>query len=335
MPHLFSTEGKVWKLRKSIYGLKQSPCNYFLHIKSKLEELGFRQSVADPCLFISPTVICLVYVDDALLVYRDHNAVDDLTTRMLQIGMLFEVESDVAGYLGVSIDRRTDGTIVMRQEGLAKRIVEALFLDDKTVTSVRTPAVDFLPIDTEGEHPLGLYNYASVVGMLNYLQGHSRIDIGFAVSQVTRFVHSPQRSHELSLKRIGRYLKGTLDKGLILKHLPFDADNHQLKMDIYVDAAFACGWGTELGTNPNSVKSHTGYIVEVMGCSVIWCSKLQTSIATSTMESEYTALSMALCAAILINSRNWSRISVDNSAASLLPGLWVGPMFSPCSDLLK
>jgi hypothetical protein len=37
----------------------------------------------------------------------------------------------------------------------------------------------------------------------------------------------------------------------------------------------------------------------------------------------------------LTNSRNWSRISVDNLAASLLPGLWVGPMFSPCSDLLK
>jgi hypothetical protein len=61
---------------------------------------------------------------------------------------------------------------------------------------------------------------------------------------------------------------------------------------------FLSGWGTELGTNPNSGKSHTGYIVEVMGCSVIWCSELQPCIATSTMESEYTALSMALRAAI-------------------------------------
>ena len=69
-------------------------------------------------------------------------------------------------------------------------------------------------------------------------------------------------------------------------------------MDIYVDAAFASGWGTELGTYPDFVKSRTGYIVEVMGCSIIWCSKLQTCIATSTMESEYTALSMALRAAI-------------------------------------
>jgi len=298
IPQLFAIKGKVWKLRKSIYGLKQSPRNYFLHMKSKLEELGFKQSDSDPCLFISATVICLIYVDDALLVYKDHNAADDLTTRMLQKGMLFNVESDVAGYLGVLIDRKQDGSIIMRQEGLTKRIVEALFLDDKSITPVSTPATAFLPIDAEGEPALGLYNYASVVGMLNYLQGHSRIDIGFAVSQVARFVHSPKRSHELALERIGRYLKGTLDKGLVLRPFQFEAEKDNLHVDIFVDAAFASGWGTELGTNPDSVKSRTGYVIEVMGCSVIWCSKLQTSIATSTMESEYTALSMALRAAI-------------------------------------
>ena len=112
MPRMFSFEGKVWKLRKSIYGLKQSPRNYFLHLKQKLETLGFTQSNADLCLFISTTVICLVYVDDVLLVYKDQSAVDDLTKRMKHEKMLFNVESDVAGYLGVLIDRRTDGTII-------------------------------------------------------------------------------------------------------------------------------------------------------------------------------------------------------------------------------
>ena len=294
MPKLFASEGKVWKLKKSIYGLKQSPRNYFLHLKGKLEKLGFTQSTADPCLFISPTVICLVYVDDALLVYRDTKAVTDLTRRMKEEDMLFNVESDVAGYLGVLIERK-DGVIVMRQEGLAKKIVTALRLDDNSITSLRTPANAYLPIDVEGERAIGLYNYASVVGMLNYLQGHSRIDICFAVSQVARYVHAPRRSHELALERIGRYLKGTLDKGLILHPIK---NIDQFKIDVYVDAAFACGWGTEEGTNPESVKSRTGFLVEVMGCTVIWCSKMQSMIATSTMESEYIALSMSLRAAI-------------------------------------
>ena len=99
----------------------------------------------------------------------------------------------------------------------------------------------------------------------------------------------------MALERIGRYLKGTVDKGLVLRTVKID---DQFRIDVYVDAAFACGWGAELGTNPDSVKSRPGYIIEVMGCSIIWCSKLQSTITTSTMESKYTALSMSLRAAI-------------------------------------
>jgi hypothetical protein len=53
-------------------------------------------------------------------------------------------------------------------------------------------------------------------------------------------------------------VKGTHEEGLVLH--PDKLDN-QLCLDVYVDASFACGWGTELGTNPDSVKSRTGYIL--------------------------------------------------------------------------
>jgi hypothetical protein len=133
--------------------------------------------------------------------------------------------------------------------------------------------------------------------MLQYLQGQSRPDISFAVSQISRYTFGPKRSHELALEEIGRYLKGTIDGGLILKP---NLKESTFKIDVYVDAAFASGWGTKQGTNPDSIKSRTRFIIEVMGCAVLWCSKLQPCIATSTMESEYTALSMSLQAAILL-----------------------------------
>ena len=65
-------------------------------------------------------------------------------------------------------------------------------------------------------------------------------------------IFGPKRSHELALKRIGQYLKGTIEKGLILRP---DLTESKFKIDVYVDAALASGWCTELGSNPDSVKS--------------------------------------------------------------------------------
>jgi hypothetical protein len=72
---------------------------------------------------------------------------------------------------------------------------------------------------------------------------------------------------------------GTSHKGIILQPINLN----QLNIDVYGDAAFACGLGSECGTNPESAKSRTGYIIEVAGCPVLWVSKLQSTIATSTL----------------------------------------------------
>jgi hypothetical protein len=92
--------------------------------------------------------------------------------------------------------------------------------------------------DPEGDPPNGTYSYASVVGMLGYLHANSRPDITFAVAQVARFTHAPKLVHEVALERIGQYLKGTMDEGLILNPRPM-ADVFEL--DVYVDADFAGG----------------------------------------------------------------------------------------------
>ena len=86
-------------------------------------------------------------------------------------------------------------------------------------------------------------------------------------------------------------LKGTLEEGIILKP---DRSSSDFKADVCVDAEFANSWGTEHGSNPDFVKSCTGCIIKLMGCRAIWCSKLQTCVAQSTMEAEHTALPMAL-----------------------------------------
>jgi hypothetical protein len=210
--------------------------------------------------------------------------------------MNLEEEDDVAGFLGVLIQRHPgpNPTIELLQTGLIHRIVDALQISH--LPSKRTTAkLGVLGSDPEGDQPNSTFNYASVLGMMGYLQANSRPDISFAVSQCARFASSPRRSHEQALERIGQYLKDTSNKGLLLHPTNF---TDTFSTDVYVDADSAGGGGYEDPNDLVSVKSRTGFLVEIMGCPIQWTSKLQTNIATSTMEAEYTALSIALRTAI-------------------------------------
>ena len=63
--------------------------------------------------------------------------------------------------------------------------------------------------DLDGPPATGEFNYASVVGMLLYLSGNTRSDLAYAVNYCARYMANPRESHEVGLKRIGRYLKST------------------------------------------------------------------------------------------------------------------------------
>ena len=175
----------------------------------------------------------------------------------------------------------------MRQTGLIDRIIDAMGLNDANIKS--TPAKQgTLPKDIDGGDCNEGFNYASIVGMLLYLEGHTRPDISFAVSQCARYTFNPRRSHEEALKHIGRYLKGTRDKGMILK------PTTNLNIDCFVDSDFAGLWNHEDHQDPTSVKSRSGFLFMIGGCVISWTSKLQSEIALSTMEAEYSALSVAM-----------------------------------------
>jgi histone deacetylase 1/2 len=290
MPRGFRQAGKVLKLKRSLYGLKQSPRNFFLYLKEVLERNGMQsQEAIDPCLFISDRVILLVYVDDTLLFSPKQEYIDELLEKLQREDVELEEENDVAGFLGVHITRNpADATIKLTQKGLTQRIINALGVQD--LPRVLTPALrQPLIADKDGDPAEGRFNYASVIGMLIYLTGHSRPDLQYAVSQCARYTHAPRKSHEEALLRIGRYLNGTSDEGLVLRPTP-----NLLQVDCYVDADFAGLWPYEDKQDPSCVKSRTGFAICIANCPIIWVSKLQSDIATSTMEAEYNALSMAM-----------------------------------------
>ena len=133
------------------------------------------------------------------------------------------------------------------------------------------------------------------------------------MSQIARFTQSPKQVHAKAVKTLLRYLRGTKTEGITfqLPREPFHALKALLIED-HVDSDFVGLYRVESPNSPFTAKSRTGYIVSLCKCPLIWKSQLQSGIALSTQEAEYTALSQSarevipirnICEEALINLR--------------------------------
>ena len=297
-----SSKSHVLKLKKNLYGLKQAGLNWFEYLKEGLEERGFRQSEVDPCVFFRDDAILLCYVDDCIVLSQDSKTVDDIvnslstgvdqadSTKKFKHKYTLTNDGGIKNYLGVEVTKNDDGTIELKQKYLIERILQALSLDiEMTAASKPTPVIKpLLHKDLKGLPRKYDWNYRSLVGMLGYLQSSTRPDISMATHQCARFNNNPMLSHERSIRRIGKYLLGTQDKGIIFK------PDISKGIECYVDADFSGNWNAIDSEDSENVLSRSGFIIFYAGCPIHWVSKLQTEIALSTTESEYIALSQSM-----------------------------------------
>ena len=141
------------------------------------------------------------------------------------------------------------------------------------------------PVNSEmklvaAETPEDVHNqqeYQAIVGSLLYLSTKTRPDIAYAVSNVARFCARPTKQHWVALKRILRYLKGTVNYGLVY----LESDKNPLIA--YSDADWV--------GDTTDRKSTSGYVFMLAGAAISWRSSKQTCVAISTAEAEYIALS--------------------------------------------
>ena len=304
----------------------QAPRTFYEHLTTHLTKYGYEcQPNIDPCLWINKKrkIICVIWVDDCLFFCKDKNQILE-SINELKTTMPLTVENSVDAFLGIKI-QKTATTYELTQPGLIQKVIDTANMTD--CNPAKTPAVH-TPIgsDIGGINHNETWEYNSVVGMLMFLANNSRPDIAFAVHQCARFTHAPKQSHSLAVKQIIQYLQGTKDKGIIME------PKSELTLDCYVDADFAGLYGVEDDQNSLSVKSRTGYVLLLANCPLLWVSRLQTEIASSTMESEYIALSQSvkdliplrrllklICESVLktnrYNANMYSSIFEDNNGA--------------------
>ena len=275
------------RLEKSLYGISVAPRLWYLCILKALKELGFKQSVHDPCLLFKKGMIVVLYVDDAGIGAKSKAAVDELVQQLKDKGFELTQEGSFSEFLGIDFVARHDGSIVLTQTGLIDKVLAASGLED-CKPNLMPALAQALGSDPDGLPMDESWNYLSILGMLLYLSTNTRPDIAFAVSQAARFSAAPKQSHATAVKSIIRYLKRTRTQGTIIR------PTGKLDLDLYVDADFAGLFRQEPDRIPESVKSRTGYVIMLSNCPLLFKSVLQNSISASTLEAEYNALSYAL-----------------------------------------
>jgi hypothetical protein len=303
VPQGFNVDGNrsdsCLRLQKNLYGQKQAGrvWNQFLH--DGMVARGFVQSEIDMCVYYRKSVMLMIYVDDGIFIGPNQEDIDEAYVLLSNVykdkqgvqhrAYVMTDEGDLADYLGVKIDRLPNGLIKLSQPHLIQQILDDLGMNHAT-KSQPTPAAASVKLSRD---PNGLpmqedWQYSSVVGKMNFLEKSTRVDIAYSVHQCARFAADPKESHAAALKRIGRYLAGTKDKGLILN--PRDHS-----FECYVDADFCGNWDrVNADVDPSTAKSRTGYVITYGGCPMVWASKLQKEVALSTTEAEYNALSESL-----------------------------------------
>ena len=274
-------EPLVLRLRKSLYGLCQSPKLWHETLIEVLRKHGFQQAAADQCvLFNSGTgVIIAMHVDDILFAGRGAalRSAIDIIGGALAIKDLGQARR----YLGINFRRGDDGSVTMSQRDFIDSLLDKFSMLD--AHEVETPATAQVSFSADGESPLleerAVTMYQSLVGALQWLATCTRPDISFAVSQLQRHMAAPRQCHLEGAKRVLRYLKG--NKGGITYRRQ---QGKELQLFGYADASFA--------SSPDR-RSHTGYVFMLCGAAVAWRSAKQPCVTLSTAEAEY----VALCAA--------------------------------------
>ena len=236
LPPGLDAEGKnkkVCRLRKSLYGLKQSPRAWFDHFTKTILQQGYRQAHIDHTMFYrwsnEKTTILTVYVDDIVLTGNDLEELERVTRslasafEMNDLGML-------RYFLGMEVARNKFGIAVSQQKYVLDLLKETKMIGCKLVDTPIDPSVKF-GLEAESV-PVDRGRYQRLVGKLIYLC-HTRPDISFAVNCVSQFMWSPKESHLEAVHRIFKYLKGTPDKGLFFKKTEAKG------VEVYVDADWA------------------------------------------------------------------------------------------------
>ena len=291
-PEGFVEKGKdwVWRLLKSLYGLKQAGRCWHKKLNEVLEVMGFKRIVCEHSIWIygkgDTRIIIPVFIDDMTIAGK---SLEDVNQVKEQLKSHFKLRDlgPTTWLLGVEIIRNhSEHSLSLSQRQYTISLLERFNMSD--CNPVSTPidpglklSASMSPSTAKDIEEMHSIPYLQAVGSLMYLATATRPDIAYAVGVLARFNKNPGMQHWKAVKHLFRYLKGTLDYKLTYAPDP----NSTELFTTYTDA--------DHGGNPDNGRSTGGYVVKMGTGAISWSSKLQGIVALSTTEAEYVASTSA------------------------------------------
>ncbi|CAJ2632965.1 unnamed protein product [Trifolium pratense] len=278
----------VYRLKKSLYGLKQAPRAWYSKIEAYFCREGFVKCTHEHTLFVKKEsdgriIIVSLYVDDLIFTGNDQNLFDKFKTSMERNFAMTDL-GKMRYFLGIEVKQTKEG-IFMFQQKYACEVLKRFNME--SCNSVCNPIVpgNKLKKDEDGI-ACDSTSYKQMVGCLMYLLA-TRPDLAFSVCLVARFMERPTELHVAAVKRILRYVKGTVSYGLWFE---------KGKDDELV------GWSdSDYAGDLDDRKSTSGYVFMIGSKAVSWCSKKQPIVTLSTTEAEFIAAANCACQAIWLS----------------------------------
>jgi hypothetical protein len=266
----------VCKLQRALYGLKQAPRAWFDRFSTFLIDYGFLCSSVDSSLFMfntgKHTLILLVYVDDIILTGSCSTL---LAAFVSQLSTQFSIKDlgPLNYFLGVQVQRFSGGIFLSQSKYMSDLLHHTTMLDCKPVA---TPMASKQPCVADPDSPYkDVIEYRQIVGTLQYLT-LTRPDLSYAVNSVCQYMHAPTNAHYQMVKRILRYVKGTLSLGVRILR--------ESSLDLY---AFS---DADWASCPTKRRSTTGFCTFLGSNCISWSAKKQPTVSRSSTKAEYRAM---------------------------------------------
>ena len=272
-------EGKVCRLHKTLYGLKQAGMEWNKVLTQTLQKHGLYKSKFDESLFYLPDkdfiLFVIVYVDDLLMASSSSAQIEKLKSFLCDHFEMKDIKI-TNQFLGINF-KFINGSIFLSQEKKINTLLTKHRMDNCHPTKSPCSAdmrdrLNDAKVDSTLTYPV-----REILGALNHLAITCRPDICYVVSVLSRFMDKQSEELWLALKRVLRYLKGTANYGIML------SVSQSPQLVFYSDADWA--------GDTSDRKSTTGCLALFGVSPIIWQSKKQSCVATSSTAAEYIALS--------------------------------------------